>query len=103
MRWERIIKDINSVEQAIKIEDNVIKGYYDTIRDAINEWIMVEEDIAESYQKFNNPIMNRLAEDSRLNITLLNKILDEVNKIVESRNKRIQILKELKSTGMSIK
>ncbi|MEM2003840.1 MAG: hypothetical protein QXZ49_01680 [Nitrososphaerota archaeon] len=99
MRWERMIKEINSVDQAIKIEDSVVKGYYDSIIEAINEWIMVEEDIADSYQKFNNPIMNKLAEDSKNTIKILNKILNEMNDVVESRKKRIQILKELKLTG----
>ncbi|MEM1517698.1 MAG: hypothetical protein QXI52_03015 [Nitrososphaerota archaeon] len=94
-----MIKEINSVDQAIKIEDSVVKGYYDSIIEAINEWIMVEEDIADSYQKFNNPIMNKLAEDSKNTIKILNKILNEMNDVVESRKKRIQILKELKLTG----
>ncbi|MEM4206656.1 MAG: hypothetical protein QXQ43_05195, partial [Nitrososphaerota archaeon] len=77
-----MIKEINSVDQAIKIEDSVVKGYYDSIIEAINEWIMVEEDIADSYQKFNNPIMNKLAEDSKNTIKILNKILNEMNDVV---------------------
>ncbi|MEM3808287.1 MAG: hypothetical protein QW413_06835, partial [Nitrososphaerota archaeon] len=81
------------------IWNSVVKGYYDSIIEAINEWIMVEEDIADSYQKFNNPIMNKLAEDSKNTIKILNKILNEMNDVVESRKKRIQILKELKLTG----
>lgn len=91
-----MIKEINSVDQAIKIEESVVKGYYESIREAIKEWIMVEEDIAESYQKFNNSIMNNLAEDSRNTIKILNKILNEINDVVDSRKKRVQILKELK-------
>lgn len=96
MRWERIIKEINTIDQAIKIEDSVVRGYYDSIKEAINDWIMVEEDIAESYQKFNDPIIKKFAEDSKATITILNKILNEINNILEERKKRIKTLQELK-------
>jgi hypothetical protein len=96
MRWERVIKEINTIDQAIKIEDNVVRGYYNSVREAISEWILVEEDIAESYQKFNDPQMSKFAEDSKSTINTLNRILNEIDALMEARNKRIQALRELK-------
>jgi hypothetical protein len=96
MRWERVIKEINTIDQAIKIEDNVVRGYYNSVREAISEWILVEEDIAESYQKFNDPQMSKFAEDSKSTINTLNRILNEIDALMDARNKRIQALRELK-------
>lgn len=99
MRWERVIKEINTIDQAIKVEENVVRGYYNSIRDAINEWILVEEDIAESYQKFNDPLLSKFAEESKNTINTLSRILNEINTIMEARNKRIETLRELKTNG----
>ncbi len=96
MRWERVIKEINTIDQAIKIEDSVVRGYYNSVREAISEWILVEEDIAESYQKFNDPQISKFAEDSKSTINVLNRILNEIDALMEARNKRIDALRELK-------
>ncbi len=98
MRWDRIIKEISSIDQAIIIEENVVKGYYTSILESIKEWIMVEEDIMNSYQRFNNPIINNLIEDSKNTINILNRILNEISGLIEIRNQRVRLLQELKQT-----
>lgn len=98
MRWDRVIKEINSIDQALKIEENVVKGYYTSILEIINEWINVEEDIMNSYERFNNPNINNLIEDSKNTINILNRILNEINSLVEIRNQRVRLLYELKQT-----
>jgi hypothetical protein len=47
----RVIQEIETVEQGIKVELDVESGFYKILNDHITYWIAVEEDVVDSYTR----------------------------------------------------
>lgn len=100
---ERVIKDIETVDQAVKAEKDVESGYHGVIEENITYWLAVEEDIIESYTKLmeqtdNEKIKAKLAEiieDSKNHIRILTSIKQSFNKIMSDEQRHAKILQEL--------
>ena len=100
---ERVIKDIETVDQAVKAEKDVESGYHGVIEENITYWLAVEEDIVESYTKLleqsdNEKIKSKLAgiiEDSKNHIRMLTSIKQSFNKIMTDEQRHAKILQEL--------
>jgi len=73
---ERIVSSIESLEQAIKVEKDVMSGYQSVIEENISYWEAVEEDVVDSYTK-----MIDQAEDEKVKSTLREIIQDSKNHI----------------------
>ncbi len=100
---ERIIKDIETVEQAVKAEKDVESGYHSVIEENLSYWLAVEEDIVESYTKLVKETQNRkikntmtkIIEDSKNHIRILTSIKKSFNKIMVDEQRHAKLLQEL--------
>ena len=101
---ERIIQDIQTVDQAIKAEKDVESGYHGVIEENLDYWLAVEEDIVDSYRKLarqtdNTKIKNTLAkiiEDSKNHIRILTSIRKSFTKIMSDEQRHAKLLEELR-------
>jgi hypothetical protein len=99
---ERVIIDIEDLEQAAKVEETVNTGYCDTIRDNLAHWIAVEEDIVDSYSrlvgragnKYGKSLENLIA-DSKDTLCTLRELLDSFESLSQRRTSRIQAIRNL--------
>jgi len=99
---ERIVPNIENLEQAIKVERDVLSGYQSVIEENISYWIAVEEDIVDSYTKMANRSENKLrtalttlVEDSKEQIEVLRSIRENFRKIAAEEIKHGKMLEEL--------
>jgi len=101
---ERVIKDIETVDQAVKAEKDVEIGYHGAIDENITYWLAVEEDIIESYTKLlkntdNRKIKNtltKIVEDSKNHIRMLTSIKKAFNKIASDEHRHAELLEGLR-------
>jgi len=100
---ERIIKDIETVDQAIKAEKDVESGYHGVIEENISYWLAVEEDIVDSYTKLAKNSKNRkikttlakIIEDSKNHIHILTSIRKSFTKIMNDEQRHAKMLQDL--------
>ena len=101
---ERIIQDIQTVDQAIKAEKDVETGYHGVIEENLAYWLAVEEDIIDSYTKLakqtdNKKIkttLNKISEDSRNHVRILTSIRKSFTKIMNDEQRHAKLLEELR-------
>lgn len=100
---ERIIRDIVTVDQAIKAEKDVESGYHGVIEENLTYWLAVEEDIIESYTKLAKQTNNKkikttltnIIEDSKKHIRMLTSIRKSFTKIINDEQRHAKLLEEL--------
>ena len=100
---ERIIKNIETVEQAVKAEKDVELGYHGVIEENISYWLAVEEDIVDSYTKLMKQTdsrkikttLTKIIEDSKNHIRILTSIKKSFNKIMTDEQRHAKLLQEL--------
>ena len=100
---ERIIKNIETVEQAVKAEKDVEMGYHGVIEENISYWLAVEEDIIDSYTKLIKQTdsrkikttLTKIIEDSKNHVRILTSIKKSFNKIMTDEQRHAKLLQEL--------
>jgi len=100
---ERIIQDIETVDQAIKAEKDVEVGYHHAIEEHVLLWIATEEDIIESYTKLLKKTeskkiksnLTRIIEDSKKHILMLTSIRKSFDKIAADEHRHAKMLEDL--------
>ena len=100
---ERIVKDIETLQQALKLEEDVKQGYYTVVEENISYWLGVEEDIVDSYIKLlertdNEKIKSTLAqivEDSKNHMRILRSTRESLGRIVSDGHRHTNLLREL--------
>ncbi len=100
----RIIKDIETLDQAIKAEQNVESGYHSVIDENLAYWKAVEEDVIESYSKLiegsESPEMKKtlaeIVEDSKKHARMLDQISRMFDEIITDEEKHAKMLMNLK-------
>jgi rubrerythrin len=100
---ERVIANIETVDQAVKAEKDVETGYHSVIDENISYWLAVEEDIVDSYTKLLKQTdsrkikttLTRIIEDSKNHIRILTSIKKNFNKIMTDEQRHAKILQEL--------
>jgi len=105
-RTSRVIRDIQTLDQAIKVEQDVESGYYSVIHENVSYWIAVEEDVIESYSKLmeTSPgtelmkTLTEIVEDSKKHRGMLSHISSTLDLIVADERKHEKMLAELKTT-----
>jgi rubrerythrin len=101
---ERIIRDIETVDQAIKAEKDVEVGYHTAIEENVLLWLATEEDIIESYSKLIKKTesekiktsLSKIIDDSKNHITILTSIRKSFDKIVSDEKRHAKILEGLR-------
>jgi hypothetical protein len=100
---ERIVANIENLDQAIKVEKDVLSAYQRVIEENISYWLAVEEDIVDSYMKMANrsdslelkATLTRLVEDSKDHIEVLGSIRENFRKIAADEIRHGKMLEEL--------
>jgi hypothetical protein len=100
---ERVIVEIENLEQALKVEQTVRTGYCDPIAENLLAWIAVEEDLASSYQKLSQKyteldakeLTDMLSTDSLNNVKILHALLKSVEEFGATRDRRQQMIERL--------
>jgi len=100
---ERIVPEIENLDQAIKVETDVFSGYQRVIEENVSYMIAVEEDIVDSYTKLadrsenvkQRATFNKLVEDSKEQIEVLRSIRENFRKIAAEEIRHGQMLEEL--------
>lgn len=103
MKRARVLAEIESLEQAKRVEETVKTGYAETTQDEIVRWMAVEEDLANSYGKLQagavgsgqRDLVVRLREESEKNIGLLGEILEKIKALDAQRTRRIEEISRL--------
>jgi rubrerythrin len=100
---ERILKEIDTLDQAVKAEKDVESGYHGVIDENITYWLAVEQDIVESYTKLAKGIEDKKAkttltgivEDSKKHIRMLTSIRKSFDTIMADEHRHTKLLQEL--------
>jgi len=100
---ERVIRDIETVEQAVKAEKDVESGYHGVIEENITYWLAVEEDIVDSYTRLLEQTQNEkiretltaIIEDSKKHAQMLAQIRDSFSKILSDEQRHAKLLQGL--------
>jgi rubrerythrin len=100
---ERIIKDIETLDQAVKAEKDVESGYHGVIDENVSYWLAVEQDIIDSYTKLANQSEDKkvkstltgIVEDSKRHILMLTTIRKTFDKIMADEVRHAKLLQEL--------
>jgi len=100
---ERIIASIENLDQAIKVEKDVMSGYQSVIEENISYWEAVEEDVVGSYAKMIDrtenekvkAILNEILEDSKKHIEALGSIRQSFRKILSDDKRHAQLLQDI--------
>jgi hypothetical protein len=102
MNRERIIADIENLEQALRVEETVKTGYCQSITESLLAWIAVEEDLAASYAKLaekypevEKDSINRLSSESNENTKNLSVLVESIKEYAAARDRRQRVIESL--------
>ena len=110
---ERIITEIETLGQAVKVEKNVEIGYHGVIDENTAYWSAVEENLVESYTKLlkqeipfhelkqtgnekMKTTLTTLVRDSKNHILILKSIKNGFTKIMNDKHRHAQLLESLR-------
>ncbi len=104
MKRERIIAEVESVEEAKKVEETVKTGYAEPSIETLVSWMGVEEDLANSYDRLAanqgtapaKGVFQKLSQESRGNIGRLSELRKSFEELDRARIERIRLLESLK-------
>ena len=102
---ERLIAEVNTPEEATKVEETIKTGYLEATIDTMINWIGVEDDLANSYDsladKAQKPAVKgaykKLSEESRKNIEQLTVLQRSLEGLDKARVQRLKLLASLES------
>jgi len=100
---ERLIAEVNTAEEAKKVEETVKTGYLEATIDTLINWIGVEDDLANSYESLASKAQEpdaraaykRLCEESRKNIEQLTGLQRSLEALDRARVQRLKLLASL--------
>jgi len=100
---QRIINDIETLDQAVKAEKDVEVGYHGVIEENLTHWLAVEEDIIDSYtrladQSGNKKIkttLTKIVEDSKKHVRILTSIRKSFTTIMTDEQRHAKLLQDL--------
>jgi hypothetical protein len=103
MKRGRMIVDIETMEQARRVEETVKTGYSEVVIESLVQWLAVEEDLVSSYERLAKALPDAAARDaaaklcelSRKDIAALSGFLKKFEEIDIERLKRIQTVASL--------
>lgn len=101
---QRILREIETVDEAIKAEKDVEEGFHNAIEENVLMWLATEEDIIESYSKLlknsESPkiksVFTEIMKDSKNHIVMLTSIRKSFEKIVSDERRHAKMLEGLR-------
>jgi rubrerythrin len=99
----RVIQEIESLDQAIKIVKDVESGYHAAIEESISYWWAVDEDIIDSYVKLMDKsgdervksTLSRIIPDLRDHIEVLESMRESFRKMLADVQRHANLLQAL--------
>jgi bacterioferritin (cytochrome b1) len=106
-RRNRIINDIRSLDQALKVEKNVASAYGEMIKENISYWLAVEQDLIDSYSTMIgeakdstiSDALTRIIEDSRGHVEVLESMMESFSKMVRDEERHAKALEEFQNSA----
>jgi hypothetical protein len=103
MTRTRLLKEINSTEDARKVEETVKTGYSETSIENMTHWLAAEEDLVDSYGQLADSsddakkknAFKKLQAESKANLALLTDLQKTLEKLDRARTERIDLLSGL--------
>ncbi|MDA4125039.1 MAG: hypothetical protein OK438_06285 [Thaumarchaeota archaeon] len=103
MKTERLISEVNTPEDARKVEESIKTGYLETTIDSLLQWIGVEEDLVSSYEALahrsgfesSRAVFKQLQEESKKNIALLSSLQRSFEELDRARVQRLKLLSSI--------
>jgi hypothetical protein len=103
MTKERIIAEVETVEDARKVEETVKTGYAEPSIETLVQWMAVEEDLAASYELLSAKPENaprrgafeQLANESKKNLEVLSELRKSFETLDRARVQRINLLSSM--------
>jgi len=100
MTRTRLLKEINSTEDARKVEETVKTGYAETTIENLTHWLAAEEDLVDSYGHLadstddakKKTAFRKLQAESKANIARLAELLKSLEELDRARTERIGLL-----------
>jgi len=100
---QRIIPHIRSLDQAIKVEQDVQSAYHAVIEESISYWWAIEEDVVDSYTNLINETdsekvrstLAKIIEDSRNHIEALESMRESFRKMLADEQRHAKMLQAL--------
>jgi rubrerythrin len=100
LKRSRLIAEINTMEQAERVETTVKTGYSEPILEHLIQWIAVEEDLASSYEKMadtltdseSREVAKKLAEQSKNLAKQLTELQEKFVSLDSSQAERIKVV-----------
>lgn len=100
MKRERVIAEVETVEDAKKVEETVKTGYTEPTIGTLVQWMAVEDDLVASYEilaaKPENAsrrgVLEQLASESKRNLDALSELRKSFESLDRARVKRIILL-----------
>jgi len=105
VRRERVIAEIENLDQAARVEETLRDGYCEVIKDYLVHWIAAEEDVATSYDKLSQNLdatsgirFKGMASESRENTKTLKDLITSLDTLSKQRTTRIQTIRAAEGT-----
>lgn len=105
-RRERVIVEIENLDQALRVEETIKTGYCDPVAENLLSWIAAEEDIADSYERLADKSKDQkevreelllLREESKKTIKMVQELLDSVEELGATSDRRQESIRKLMS------
>jgi hypothetical protein len=98
LKRPRVIAEIDSFEQAKRVEETVKTGYAEATQEELVQWMAVEEDLIGSYRKMEaeangkarRELAGKLRAESEENLISLAQILEKLKALDAQRARRIE-------------
>ncbi len=103
MKRERVIAEVETVEDAKKVEETVKTGYVEPSIEALVNWMAVEDDLATSYELLaakpgnasRRGAFEQLANESKMNLEVLSELRKSFESLDRARVQRINLLSSM--------
>jgi NH3-dependent NAD+ synthetase len=95
----RVIADINTMEQAERVETTIKAGYSEVVIETLLQWIMAEEDLSVSYDKMSKSLPSL---EERGAAAILAQESSELAKMLEDLITKIRSLDDLLSKHIKL-
>jgi hypothetical protein len=103
MKRERMIVEIETMEQARRVEETIRSGYSEAIVESLVQWLAVEEDLTSSYERLAKELPDaagretagKLCDKSKKEIVAITDFIAKFEEIDRDRQRRIQTVAAL--------
>jgi len=106
-RRDRIIIEVRSLDQALKVKKDVASAYGEMIKENISYWLAVEQDLIDSYSSMIgeaqdskiSDALRRIIEDSRGHVEVLESMMESFSKMIRDEERHAKTLEGFQNSA----